>query len=73
MKFFRIPWPMPKKSPMGTSMEGSLSPSHHARRTILRGKAASFEPMVIQICLMQPGPSISPSVFVSPGSKRQQS
>lgn len=55
---------MPKKSPMGTSMEGVLSWSHHTRRMLNR----QFFVMVIQICWMAPGPSMFATSKVSPGS-----
>jgi len=63
MKFFRMPWPMPKKSPIGHSTLGSRQPSQYISSTSRRGYACGSgfapAPSVIQMCLTQPGPSIS--------------
>ena len=44
----------PEESPIGTSMDGSPAEPPRAQDDLARD-AGSFEPMVIQICLMQPG------------------
>ena len=36
-KFFRMPWPIPKKSPIGHSTLGSRQPSQYISITIFRG------------------------------------
>src|SRR4051794_15199994 len=64
--------PAPKKSPRGHCTEGVSSSSQYIRSTRPR-KVNSASSVVIQRCLMQPGPSISPSVTVSPGGTSQKS
>src|SRR5687767_1475955 len=72
-KFLKIPCPIPKKSPSGTSTLGEFSPSHHARRTMLRKKWSPPPPTVIQMCRMQPGFSLAMITRDCPGSKTHQS
>ena len=51
-----IPFPKAKKSPMGTSTEGTSAPSQQIRNTRARGQRMSFEEGVNQMCLISPGP-----------------
>src|SRR5215469_5486056 len=55
--------PMAKKSPTGTSTEGSFSSSQYMRRMEKR----QFPVGVIHMCSMRPGPFISASLKVVPG------
>src|SRR5580692_2543680 len=61
-----LPQPIAKKSPTGTSTEGSVSLSQYIRRMVRRQLPVG----VIQICWISPEPSISASVKVWPGSIR---
>src|SRR5215469_8112873 len=56
--------PMAKKSPTGTSTEGSFSSSQYMRRTERRQLPVG----VIQMCWTNPEPLISANVNVVPGS-----
>src|ERR1700733_1107244 len=57
-----LPQPMAKKSPTGTSTEGSFSPSQYMRRMERRQLPVG----VIQMCSISPAPSMSASVMVWP-------
>ncbi len=59
-----LPHPIAKKSPTGTSTEGSLSPSQY----ILRIENRQLPVGVIQMCWMAPWPSISMSLNVCFGA-----
>src|SRR5437867_7337346 len=56
--------PIAKKSPTGTSTEGSFSSSQYIRRI----ENLQFPVGVIQICCISPDPLISARVKVFPGS-----
>ena len=73
MYWATLPWPTPKKSPMGASMLGCSSPSHHARSTSERGQRRSSEFTVIQMCLMMPAPEMSASTWLFPAGIGTQS
>src|SRR5580658_1696890 len=61
-----LPQPIAKKSPTGTSTEGSASPSQYIRRIERRQLPVG----VIQMCSISPAPLMSASVKVWPGSIR---
>src|SRR6266403_4136303 len=65
--------PVPKKSPMGTSTLGSVSPSQYIRSTSSRKWNGLGELMVNQMCRMEPAPLISASVAVDPAFSGTQS
>src|SRR5882762_575878 len=56
--------PVPKKSPIGTSTLGSVSPSQYIRSTSSRKWKGLGESIVNQICRTEPAPCISASVTV---------
>src|SRR4029077_7056871 len=59
-----LPQPMAKKSPSGTSTDGSLSSSQYMRRMEKRQLPVG----VIQMCWIAPGPLISATVYVVPAA-----
>src|SRR5882724_4583856 len=65
--------PVPKKSPIGTSTLGSVSPSQYIRSTNSRKWNGLGELMVNQMCRMEPAPLISASVAVDPAFSGTQS
>src|ERR1044072_1161728 len=71
-KFLNLPKAIPKKSPIGHSTEGSVSPSPHILMIACLGKRSS-PPTVIQMCLMQPGDEVSSTVAAELGAIVHQS
>jgi len=66
-KFFTIPWPIPKKSPIGASTHGAEAPSQYARSTVVRAyKGFRGAAIVHQMCRTIPDPATSHNVAVAP-------